>query len=112
MLTIRIPLAAVLLLAAGSASASIFGSVSGLIHDPQHRPAQGAQATLRSTTSDWTKSAASDNSGEFHLDSVPLRNYRITIALAGFATQALELTLSSARHARRHFCVTIAQTEG
>ena len=111
MLTVRIPLLAVLLLVAGSASATIFGSVSGLIHDPQHRPVQGAQATLRSTTSDWNKSAASDNSGEFHFDSVPLGNYRITIELAGFATQALELTLSSARDARLHFSLTIAQTK-
>src|SRR2546425_1549782 len=111
MLTVRIPLLAVLLLVAGSASAAIFGSVSGLIHDPQHRPVQGAQATLRSTTSDWNKSAASDNSGEFHFDSVPLGNYRITIELAGFATHALELTLSSGRDARLHFSLTIAQTK-
>ena len=111
MLTVRIPLLAVLLLVAGSASATIFGSVSGLIHDPQHRPVQGAQATLRSTTSDWNKSAASDNSGEFHFDSVPLGNYRITVELAGFATQAQELTLSSGRDARLHFSLTIAQTK-
>src|SRR5438876_9498277 len=111
MLTVRIPLLAVLLLVAGSASATIFGSVSGLIHDPQHRPVQRAQATLRSTTSDWNKSAASDNSGEFHSDSVPLGNYRITIELAGFPTQALELTLRSARDARLHFSLTIAQSK-
>ena len=111
MLTVRIPLLAVLLLVAGSASATIFGSVSGLIHDPQHRPVQGAQATLRSTTSDWNKSGASDNSGEFHFDSVPLGNYRITVELAGFATQAQELTLSSGRDARLHFSLTIAQTK-
>src|SRR5438876_95823 len=111
MLTVRIPLLAVLLLVAGSASATIFGSVSGLIHDPQHRPVQGAQATLRSTTSDWNKSAASDNSGEFHFDSVPLGNYRITVELAGFATQAQDLALISGRDARLHFSLTIAQTK-
>jgi len=111
MLRIRIPLAAVLLLVAVSASATIFGSVSGLIHDPQHRPVQGAQVTLRSTTSDWNKSGASDNSGEFHFDSVPLGNYRITVELAGFATQAQDLTLTSGRDARLHFSLTIAQTK-
>src|SRR6266702_1638333 len=111
MLTVRIPLLAVLLLVAGSASATIFGSVSGLIHDPQHRPVQGAQVTLRSTTSDWNKSAASDDSGEFHFGSVPLGNYRITVELAGFATQAQDLTLTSGRDARLHFSLTIAQTK-
>src|SRR5207245_9775880 len=99
MLTVRIPLLAVLLLVAGSASATIFGSVSGLIHDPQHRPVQGAQATLRSTTSDWNKSTASDNSGEFPFDSVPLVTYCITVDLAGFAIQASDLTSSTSRHA-------------
>src|SRR6266705_2836232 len=111
MLTVRIPLLAVLLLVAGSASATIFGSVSGLIHDPQHRPVQGAQVTLRSTTSDWNKSAASDDSGEFHFDSVPLGDYRITVELAGFATQAQDLALISGRDARLHFSLTIAQTK-
>src|SRR5205823_5568521 len=109
MLTVRIPLLAVLLLVAVSASATIFGSVSGLIHDPQHRPVQGAQVTLRST--DWNKSAASDDSGEFHFGSVPLGNYRITVELAGFATQAQDLTLTSGRDARLHFSLTIAQTK-
>jgi len=111
MLTIRISLLAVLLLVAGSASATIFGSISGLIHDPQHRPVQGAQVTLRSTTSDWNKSGASDNSGEFRFDSVPLGNYRITVELAGFATQAQEITLTSGRDARLHFSLAIAQTK-
>src|SRR5437016_12461014 len=106
MLTVRIPLLAVLLLVAGSASATIFGSVSGLIHDPQHRPVQGAQATLRSTTSDWNKSGASDNAGEFHFDSVPLRNYRITVELSGFSTQSEYLTFTSGRHARVHYSLT------
>src|SRR5207245_467199 len=85
------------------ATAAIFGSVSGLIRDPQHRPVQGAQVTLRSTTSDWNKSAASDDSGEFHFDSVPLGDYRITVELAGFATQAQDLALIPGRDARLHF---------
>src|SRR5436305_7824721 len=110
MLIIRIPLAAVLLLVAVSASATIFGSVSGLIHDPQHRPVQGAQVTLRSTTSDWNKSAVSDNAGEFRFDSVPLGDYRIAVELAGFATQAQKLTVTSGRDARLHFPLTIAQS--
>ena len=38
-----------------TAFATIFGTVTGLIHDPQHRPVQGAQVTLRAASSDWTK---------------------------------------------------------
>ena len=36
------------------ASATIFGSVRGVVHDPQHRPIQGAHVTLKAQNSDWT----------------------------------------------------------
>src|SRR5438093_11333089 len=103
MLTVRIPLLAVLLLVAGSASATIFGTVSGLIHDPQHRPVQGAQVTLRAANSAWTKSMTSDDSGEFHFDAVPLGEYKVKVEIAGFASQEQDLVLSSGRDARVHF---------
>jgi hypothetical protein len=61
-----------LLLSSLTAFATIFGTVSGLIHDPQHRPVPGAQVTLRAASSDWTKTVGSDDAGEFHFDTVPL----------------------------------------
>src|SRR6266446_2009129 len=64
-----------LLVTSLTAFATIFGTVSGLIHDPQHRPVQGAQVTLRAANSDWTKSITSTDSGEFHFDGVPLGEY-------------------------------------
>ena len=39
-----------LLLSSLTASATIFGTVTGLIHDPQHRPVQGAQVPEGSHT--------------------------------------------------------------
>ena len=47
------------------AFATIFGSVRGVIHDPQHRPIQGAMVVLKSQSSDWAKSSTTDASGEF-----------------------------------------------
>ena len=76
-----------LLLCSLTAFATIFGTVSGLIHDPQHRPVQGAQVTLRAANSAWTKSVSSDDAGEFHFDSVPLGEYNVTVELAGFASE-------------------------
>src|SRR5678815_6042477 len=64
-----------LLLSSLAAYATIFGTVSGLIHDPQHRPVQGAQVTLHAANSAWTKSVSSNESGEFRFDSVPLGEY-------------------------------------
>jgi outer membrane receptor protein involved in Fe transport len=98
-----------LLLVAATASATIFGSVSGLIHDPQHRPVQGAQVTLRSTTSDWTKTFASDAAGEFRFDSVPLGNYQVSVEVPGYTPEQQNIALTSGHAARLHFGLVIAK---
>jgi len=49
---IHIPLLGSLLLLAVTVSATIFGSVRGIIHDPQHRPVSGAMVMLRAKSSD------------------------------------------------------------
>ena len=100
-----------LLLGSVIASATIFGSVSGLIHDPQHRPVQGAHVTLRAADSAWTKSVDSTDSGEFQFDAVPLGEYNVTVELQGFAPEQQKLVLSSGRDARLHFSLTVAQAK-
>jgi outer membrane cobalamin receptor len=94
-----------------TASATIFGTVNGLIHDPQHRPVQGAQVTLRAANSAWTKSVTSDDTGEFHFDAVPLGEYKVTVELAGFSSEDQKFALSSGRDARIHFSLTVAQSK-
>ena len=49
-------LSSVMVLMSSFAVATIFGSVRGIVHDPQHRPIQGAMVMLRSKSSEWTKS--------------------------------------------------------
>jgi outer membrane receptor protein involved in Fe transport len=97
-----------LLFIALAASATIFGSVHGLIHDPQHRPVQDAKVTLRSTTSDWSRSTVSDSSGEFRFENVPLGEYRVTVETPGFATDEQALVLTSEREAKPHFALKVA----
>ena len=99
-----------MLLAASVASATIFGAVSGLIHDPQHRPVQGAQITLRSTTSDWTKTLATDAAGEFRFDSVPLGDYEASVLMSGFSPEQQKVLLTSGREARLHFGLVVAKS--
>lgn len=105
---IQTALCAAFVLFAAAASATIFGSVHGLIHDPQHRPVQDAKATLRSMASDWSQSVVSDNAGEFHFDNVPLGQYRLTVEAPGFANEEQALVLSSGRDAKPHFSLTVA----
>ncbi|HEY6926422.1 MAG TPA: TonB-dependent receptor, partial [Steroidobacteraceae bacterium] len=106
---IHIPLLGGLLLLAVTVSATIFGSVQGLIHDPGHRPVPAAQVTLRSANSDWAKTVPSDDSGEFRFDAVPLGEYSVTVEVPGFAPQEQELFLTSGRDARLHFSLTVAK---
>jgi hypothetical protein len=100
-----------LMLCSLTASATIFGTVNGLIHDPQHRPVQGAGVTLRAANSEWTKSVTSDAAGEFHFDAVPLGEYAVTVQLAGFAAEEQKLVLGSGRDARIHFSLRVAQAK-
>ncbi len=93
-----------------TAAATIFGSVHGLIHDPQHRPVQDAKVTLRSTTSDWSQSTVSDSAGEFHFDNLPLGEYRLKVEMNGFADEEQALVLTSGRDAKPHFSLKVART--
>src|SRR5580704_16118579 len=104
----NIALFAAMLTFALAASAAIFGSVHGLIHDPQHRPVDEAKVILRSTTSDWTQRIISDQAGEFHFENVPLGEYRVTVEAPGFATAEQTFVLTSERDAKPHFSLTVA----
>jgi hypothetical protein len=66
------------------AFATIFGSVRGIVHDPQHRPIKGAHLTLKAKNSDFTKTLDSNDNGEFDFTSVPIGNYTVTVSSAGF----------------------------
>ena len=99
-----------LLFTAAIAGASIFGAVTGLIHDPQHRPVQGAQVTLRSTTSDWTKNLTSDAAGEFRFDAVPFGDYQVAVEVPGFSPEQQTITLTSGRESRLHFGLVVAKS--
>jgi hypothetical protein len=70
------------------AFATIFGSVRGVVHDPQHRPIQGAHLTLKAQDSDWRQSQDSDENGEFVFTSVPIGNYTVAVSAKGFQQQS------------------------
>ena len=101
-------LGAVLLFLVASLSASIFSSISGLIHDPEHRPVQGAKVTLAAENSAWSQTVSSDDSGQFRFSNVPLGAYTVTVEAPDFVSQVQKLTLSSSSEARLHFPLAIA----
>lgn len=103
------PLAAVALLAAVQLSATIFGSVHGLIHDPQHRPVEGANVVIHAVNSDWSETSISNDLGEFQFAAVPVGQYTITVTATGFSDQEQKVALNSGALARVHFAMAVAK---
>ena len=98
----------VLLLMTSIAAANIYGAVRGVIHDPQHRPVQGAMVMLKAKSSDWGKSVTTDANGEFQLNAVPLGDYTVSVASPGFAQVAQDVTVISGTVPVVHFQLQIA----
>ena len=90
------------------AFATIFGSVRGVVHDPQHRPIQGAQVTLKAQTSDWTQSQDSSVSGDFEFRSVPIGTYTVTVSSQGFLETQQDVIVESDTSPVLHFKMAVA----
>lgn len=106
---LRILLVAGVLLAGAHLSATIFGSVRGLIHDPQHRPVQAANITIHALDSDWSQAVTSDNNGEFQFSAVPVGRYTVTVNAPGFSEQEQKTPVNSGAVARLHFAMAVAK---
>ena len=100
-----------LFLFAVSAFATIFGSVEGLIHDPQHRPVKGAQVTIHAVSSEWRHVTTSNDDGEFRFDAVPVGEYMVMVEGSGFAAQQQNVTITSDRNVKLHYALTVANTK-
>lgn len=79
----------------GTAVATVFGTVRGIVHDPQHRPIASADVVLKAKDSDYTKTAVSDAEGQFGFDAVPLGEYVVTASSSGFASTEQKVTVLS-----------------
>ena len=69
-----------------SAFAIDFGSVRGIVHDPQHRPIKGASVILRARASDWVRNTQSNAEGSFQFQPVPVGEYSVTVENPGFSS--------------------------
>jgi Carboxypeptidase regulatory-like domain/TonB dependent receptor-like, beta-barrel/TonB-dependent Receptor Plug Domain len=90
------------------AGATIFGSVRGLVHDPEHRPVQGAQVTIRAQNSHWSQAATTSAMGEFQFNAVPAGRYLVTVSAPGFKEQSLKVTVNSGGAVNLHFPMALA----
>jgi len=98
----------ILLVISVAAFANIFGAVRGVIHDPHHRPVQGAMVMLKSKSSEWGTSTTSDANGEYRFNAVPLGDYSVIVASPGFAQAEQDVTVVSGTEPVVHFQLQIA----
>jgi len=75
--------------------ATVFGSLRGVVHDPDHRPVPGAGIVIQSTTSDYAQSLSSGLEGNIETPTLPAGAYRVTVTKEGFAAATQEVVVVS-----------------
>jgi outer membrane cobalamin receptor len=108
---IRVLMWGSVLLLPALAYATIFGSLRGIIHDPQHRPVEGTMVMMRAKTSDWAQTTTTDNNGQFRFNAVPLGEYTISVASQGFAQAAQGVVVNSGTEPVLHFQLKLAGSQ-
>jgi hypothetical protein len=91
-----------LLCACSPGFATVFATVHGIVHDPQHRPIGGAEVTLHAADSAFQLHATTDAEGAFELAQAPIGVYTLTIAAPGFETVTETLAVTSGTNPLLH----------
>jgi outer membrane cobalamin receptor len=100
-----------LLLCGSLCQATVFGGIRGLVHDAQHRPIAGAQVVIRAVNSDFRKTAATNDLGEFRLEALPAGAYEVEVAAPGFADTRQPITIISGNVLELHFPLSVARVK-
>src|SRR5437660_10111371 len=87
--------------------AAVYGSVRGIVHDPDHRPVANARVTLKSASSDYSLNLTTNLDGSFEAASVPVGAYQVTVTQAGFAPATQEVVVVSGSAPVLHFQLVI-----
>jgi hypothetical protein len=90
------------------AGAEIFGTVHGIVHDPQHRPVQDAAVDLKAQHSDWTQHQKTNADGEFDFSAVPLGEYTVTVTVSGFQQSQQDVIVESGTSPVIHLQLALA----
>ena len=94
-----------------AAYATVFGSLRGVVHDPEHRPVQGTMVMLRSTSSDWNHTSYTNANGEFEFSAVPLGRYTVSVASPGFEQTAENVIVEAGTQPVLHVQLAIASAK-
>jgi len=104
-------IAVAMALASLAVFASVFGSLRGIVHDPQHRPVENAMVMLRSKTSDWSTTASTDPGGQFLFNGVSLGDYTVTVVAPSFSQAEQSVRVNSGSQPVLHFALRVATSK-
>ncbi len=97
-----------MMLAPAPAHADIFGTVQGIVHDPQHRPIPNVTVDLKAQQSDWVQHQTTNADGEFNFSAVPLGEYTVTVTVTGFQPSQQSVAVGSGTSPVLHFQLALA----
>lgn len=95
------------LLGAAVASATIFGTVRGIVHDPHHRPIPGAEVTIRARMSRWSQTVQTSAEGEFQFQKISVGEYAVEARAQGFDALVQTVVVTSVSAPILHFPMTL-----
>lgn len=96
------------LAAALPARATVFATVRGVVHDPQHRPVAGARVLLHAVNSAFALHTDTDVTGEFALPETPIGLYNLEITTSGFDPFHQTLAVASGTNPVVHVLLAVA----
>ena len=87
--------------------AAVFGTIRGVVHDPDHRPVQKAQVVIKSSSSDYSQQLTTDTDGAFEATALPVGSYDVTVTAPGLASSGQQIVVASGSAPVLHFQLAI-----
>jgi outer membrane receptor protein involved in Fe transport len=98
----------IVLIAGWQVYASVFGTITAIVHDPEHRPIKGAQVVIQSTTSSFSQTATTNEDGLVTVMKLPLGEYTVTVNSTGFSTEQQAAVVTADTVQELHFALQVA----
>jgi hypothetical protein len=92
------------------ALATVFATVHGIVHDPEHHPIAGAEVKLQANGSAFVLQTRTNDEGNFELPQAPIGVYTLTVSAPGFATVEEPLIVASGTDPVLHIPLPVAPT--
>ncbi|MGH9684260.1 MAG: TonB-dependent receptor [Candidatus Acidiferrales bacterium] len=90
-------------------SQTVMATLQGQVLDPSGAAIPNAAVTAVNKATGFSRTTQTSNSGEFDLPAMPVGDYTVTAAIAGFKTQSQNLTLQIGQIATLNFNLAVGE---